>query len=192
MHDSRQRLDVRIERHPSDGDRQFKAPRPARPRIEIEHSLVPANAGLMRMAEEDHRKFRRDWIEMQRVQIVQHVHVVILEQQHFCFRQSAALTAAIDIAANGSDRRDLFERFQNSGITDVSEMQNAFDPGECRNNLRPQQPMSIADNADFHRPRLNRRDQRLFDFGVSVSGTITGSVNWSSAPGLPGSSIAMQ
>ena len=127
---------------------------------------------------------------MQSVQVVKHVDVMAFEKQHFGLRKTAAWTAAIDIAANRRNRRDIAERFQNRGIAHVAEMQDLFDTGESRNDLGPQQAVRIADDAYFHLPKLNRSDQRLFDFALRISGAITGSITWRSAPGLCGSWIA--
>lgn len=167
IHDFGLRLGFRFEHHQADGDRQLEAAWPARSWIEIEHALVVADPRLVRVAEQYRRKLRCRRIEMKRVQIVQHVKIMALEEQHLGFRQTAALAAAIDIAANGCNRSDAFERFQDFRITDIAEMQDAFNSGKFRKDLRPQQAVRVADNSKLHR-WLNSEAQRLLILGVLI------------------------
>ena len=130
---------------------------------------------------------------MERVEIVQHVDVVTFEQQNLGFRKSAARSAVIDIAADGGDRCDALKRFEDGRIADISKMQDVLNASEFRNHFGTQQAMRVADDADFHRPKLNSSDQRLFDFdlrGCSVDHGVRHLAEI--ARNVFGSSIAMQ
>ena len=128
---------------------------------------MAADFGLVRVTEEHRTEFCGCRIEVQRVHIVEHIDVVAFEKQHVGFRKMAAGAAAIDITADGGKRRELFQRFQNSRIADVSEMQNVFDTSEGGEDFRAKKAVRIADDTNLHRPKLNRSDQRLLVFATS-------------------------
>src|ERR1700761_327816 len=128
---------------------------------------MPPDFGLVRVTEDDRAEFCGCRIEMQRVHIVEHVNVMAFEKQYFGFRKTAARAALVDVAADGGNRRELFKRFQNSRIADTAKMQDVFDTCQGANDFRAQQAMRVADDANLHRPKLNRSDQRLLVFATS-------------------------
>ena len=151
---------------------------------------MPADFGLVRVAVEYSAEFCGCGIEMQSVHIVEHVDVVAFEEQHFGFRETAARAALVHVAADGGNRCELLERFENGWVADVAKVQDVFDTGEGGDDFRAQKTMRIADDTNLHRPKLNSSDQRLLVF--ATSDLMTGLIIWRGRPGACGSSIAMQ
>jgi hypothetical protein len=174
----------------SDRDRQFETPWAAGAGIEISDSPVPLDERLVRMAVEHHGKFSGSRVKVQSTQVVQHVNIMAFEKKNLSFRESAAWAGVIDISAHRSDGRNFQKGFEDGGIAHVAKMQNLIDAGERGSNFWSEQPVSIADDADFHRLKLKRRPQRLLDF--AGSGLMIGSTICMSVPGSFGPSMAMQ
>jgi len=151
---------------------------------------MPPDFRLVRVAEEDGAEFSGCRIEMQYMHIVEHVDVVVFEEQHFGFRETAARAALVHVAADGGDWGEFLKRFENGGVADIAKMQDVFNAGEGGDDFRAQQAMRIADNANLHRPKLKSSDQRLLVF--AASDLMTGLIIWRGRPGACGSSIAMQ
>ena len=76
----------------------------------------------MSVAEQHGRELCGARVEMQRVQVVQQVKVVALEQDDLGFWQFARRAVAVDIAADGCDGGDLFKLAENRDLADVAKV----------------------------------------------------------------------
>jgi len=114
------------------------------------------------VAIEDDGKFCCSRVEVERTDVVQQVEVVSFEKEDFGFRQAAARTLAIDVAAHGMEGSYLFEFFENGWFADVAEVKDVLDACERRQNFRAQKAVRIADDADLHWPKLKICDQIPF------------------------------
>jgi hypothetical protein len=133
-----------------DRDRQIKPPRPARSRIEVEHAFSLVEIWHVRMAEEHGGKPSGHRVKVQRVQVVEHVHIPAAGEDDVRFRQLAAWALAIDIAADSGDRSDLLKFVQDGDFADIAQMENALHSGQRGGNFGAEQAMRIADNSDSH------------------------------------------
>ncbi len=104
----------------------------------------------MRVAEEHGGKLPGGWVEMQRVQVVEHVDVAAIEKQYIGLRKFTAWAFAVNVSADRRHGSNLPQRFENGRFANIAEVQNALDSSQRRRNLRPQQAMGIADHADSH------------------------------------------
>jgi len=148
------------DRQQSNRYRQTESARTAGARVEIEHAFMASNIRLVRMAIKNSRKFRGRRIQMNRLHVMQHVEVLAFEKHDLGFRKLATFACPIDVAANCRNWRDMLERFDDFKVADIPEMQNVFDSAKRGYDLRTQQAMCIADNANLHLLKLNRTGQR--------------------------------
>ncbi len=148
--DLRFELAVLVHRQQPHRHRQLKPSRPARARIEVEHALAFVEVRHMRVAEEHGAKLPGCWVQVQRVQVVEHVDVAAIEKQDIGFRKFTAWAFAVHVPPNRGHRGDLGQLLQNRRLAHIAEVQDALDSGQRRRNLRPQQAMGIADHADSH------------------------------------------
>jgi len=113
---------IRADGQIPDGGGQIKAARAAGARIHEENAPMPFDKGPVSVTEENSRKLccRRTQVECRAV--VQKVEVVPFKEKDIGFRQFAAETSAINIAANRVDRSDSSQGFENGGIADVAQV----------------------------------------------------------------------
>jgi len=190
MHNLRGGRRILFDRQLPNRYREIKAPQTARPRIEVQHPFVTPDIRFVRMSEEDDRKLRRGWIQVNRLHIVQHVKVLPLEEQDLGLGEFAAFADAIDIPANGGDGRYLLEGFDYCEVAYIAEVEDVFDSAKCGDNLGPQEAVRIADNTNDHLPKLKRTGQRRFAF--ARSGLAIGSMTCNTEPGFNASLMAKQ
>lgn len=155
--------------------------------VEVEDAFAVFDEGLVGVSEEDGRKFGGGGVEVERVEIVEQVEVVALEEEDVGFRQAAAGAGAVDVAADGVDGGDLLKGFEDGGAADVAEVEDVLNSGENGRHFRAQKPVGVADDADFHlRPNVEP------DEGSADCGSSRGSATLRSVPGFLGSSMARQ
>lgn len=149
MHDLRPQL-FSFDFEKPDGDRQTEAARAARTRIEIEHASLVNEIRDVGVTVEDSGEFGRSGVEVQGVQIVQQVEITIAGQRDLCLGKLRALAAGVNVAAHRDHGRNLLKLSQDGDFANVAEVENLLDALEGRQNLRPQQAVSVADDADLH------------------------------------------
>lgn len=113
MYDARLRLRTVVDLKQPDRDWQIEPTWPARSGIKIEHTLITSDPGLMRVSEQNSRKLCHGRVQVQRMQVVEHVDILALEQHDFCFRQLAARAAPIHIATDRRNGGDFLQGFDN-------------------------------------------------------------------------------
>jgi len=130
--------------------RQPEPPRPARARIEVEHAFLRIEVGHVGVAVQHRGKFGRRGIEVQGLQVVQHINVAVLDEDHLGFGQFGAGALAVHVAAHGGYRRDLGEFGEDGVLTDVAEVKDLIDAFEGRGDLGAEKSVGVADDAEFH------------------------------------------
>jgi len=66
----------------------------------------------------------------------------------------------VDVAADGGDRRDAFQPFQEAGVADVSRMDDPFNPPKRFDGFRPEQAVGVRDETDSDPSVLPARASR--------------------------------
>lgn len=89
-------------------------------------------------------------IQVERVHVVDDVEVHSRKLDDLSFRESLRPGLAVNIPANGGDRRDLFQCGNNLRRADVSGMDDVFRFVKGSNRLWSQEAVSVRDHADYH------------------------------------------
>ena len=134
---------------------QLKSPRPARPGIEIEHAFFGVIVRNVRVSVEHGDKLCRSRVEVQCLQVVQHVNVLAFGKKDLSFGQLAARALAVYVAANGCHWRDLRELVENGNLADIAEMKYVVDAFERGKDFRAKKAVGVADDAEFHAFRIS-------------------------------------
>jgi hypothetical protein len=88
---------------------------------------------------------------------VEHVNVAAPDEHNLSLRKLAARAFSVHVAANRGDRGDLGQLFEDGGFADIAEVENALHAGQCGRDLRAEQAVGIADDADSHGRFLKAR-----------------------------------
>ena len=97
-------------------------------------------------------------VEIERVQIVQHVKVPSRKGCDFGLLQPRARAMRVDIASDRSHRSDLCQFAKYLRIAYVAEMQDMIRASQQRQHFRPKQAVRIRNHADDHlKPHLDAR-----------------------------------
>ena len=80
--------------------------------------------------------------------------------------------AAVIVAAHHIHRRNRSQRLQHAGIADIARMDNAIDPGQRFQRLRPEQAVRVRNESDAHRLRRHQLWLSAFDSSLAVMSTI--------------------
>src|ERR1039458_180935 len=113
----------------------------------------------MRVAEEHGGKLSRCRVQVQQLQIVQHIDVAVRDQYHFSLRQLARRTFAVGVAAHCGDRRNLAQLFEYRNVAHVAQMEDALDAFQSALDLRAEEAVGVADYTDSHeKPQESIRD----------------------------------
>lgn len=85
----------------------------------------------------------RPRIQIERIDVVDDVEMQSRQLDHLSFRESLCPGLAINIPANGSNRRDPFECGNDFRRAYISGMNDVFRAMKRRDRLRPQESVSI-------------------------------------------------
>ena len=96
-----------------------------------------------------------------RLQIMQHVDPDASDLYCFALTNAPHPLACVVVAANGNNRRNRTQRFQDLGLADIAAMQNEINAFEQRQYLRTQKTMRVGNDTD----NLARRQNRFFATG---------------------------
>src|ERR1700728_206589 len=168
LNDLRPQVSVRINRQYTDGDGQFEAAWAAGPGIEIKHALLSVEIWHVRVAMEDCGKLPGSRVEVQGLQVVEHIEVDarlrrVLDEDDIGFGELAAGALGIYVAPDCRHWRDRFKFGKNGNLSHIAQMQNAFNALECWSDLGAEQTVSVADNADLHGFRIAGLAARVQD-----------------------------
>lgn len=94
-----------------------------------------ADYGLMRMSAKNGGEAGCRGIEIQFLETMQHVEVEAAESGYFGGRQLSASPLRVNVAANGSDRRNRRKSVKNIGLANIAAMQNVIAAAQQRLNL---------------------------------------------------------
>lgn len=95
------------------------------------------------MPADDRRKPRGGGIEIEGVPVVQHIKGVAMQRDHLGCGQVGARSVHIDIAADGGNRGNFAQLFQDPRIAHVSGVENVLDAAQSRDGLRAKQAVRI-------------------------------------------------
>ena len=87
-------------------------------------------------------------VQIQLVQIVQHVERHLPDLQHVGLGDVRRPALAVVVAAHGGDGRDPAERVEDVRRADVARVHDALDAGQRGQRLRPHQAVRVGDHAD--------------------------------------------
>jgi hypothetical protein len=116
-------------------DGQVEPPWPSASGIEIEHPVNRLDSGPMRVTANDDVDPARDWIELQRFDVVQDVDAAPAEGYHPGLRIMFRPVAGIDVPSDRNDRRNAFESGNNFRRTDIAGMNDVRHAREALLNL---------------------------------------------------------
>src|ERR1039458_4738344 len=148
---------ILVHRQQPHRNRQPKPPRAAGAGIEVEHALAAVEVGHVRVAEEHGGELSGGGVQVERVEVVEHVDVAAAEEENLRLRKLAARAVAVHIAADGGDRSDLAQILENGRLAHVAQVQNALDAGEGGGDFGAEEAVRIADDADLHGRLLKER-----------------------------------
>ena len=100
------------------------------------------------MAGYDDVDAERNWIDPQRLEIVQNEYRLSREAREFGVVVSLGPIADVDISPNRGDRRDPAERIDDVGTTDVAGMNDVINTREATFRFGPQQAVRVRYDAD--------------------------------------------
>jgi hypothetical protein len=99
---------------------QVEAAWPSASRVEIEHPANSLDPGPMRVAANDNVNPARDWIELQRLNVVQDMDAAPAEGYHLGLRIMLRPVPGIDVPSDRNDRRNPLETDDNVWRTDIA------------------------------------------------------------------------
>jgi hypothetical protein len=113
------------------------------------------------MAVEDGGKFGSRGVEVQSLEVVEHVDVEagvrrVFDKDDVGFRQLGAGAFSVDVAADGCDGGDLSELVEDGDFSYVADMQDAVDALESGSDFRAKEAVGIGDDSELHVLRISR------------------------------------
>ena len=109
----------------------------------------------MGVAVEDGGEFSRCGIEVEGLEIMEHIDVAALAEEDFSFGQPGAGAIAIDIAADSGDGRDFGQLIEDGDFADVANVEDAIDAAQCGSDLRAEETVGVGDDAEEHGFRIS-------------------------------------
>src|SRR5437588_3446859 len=107
-------------------DWQLEAPWPGAAGIEVKHTVFHFLFRFVRVAADHHLESRCLRMQIERIHIMQNVDTDSRQFYNFCLRKAAAPGFLIDIAANGSDRRNFLQDGNNIFRTNIPGMNDVL------------------------------------------------------------------
>jgi hypothetical protein len=107
----------------------------------------------MRVTGHDDREARRDRIQVESRNVVEHVEMPAVDLDNLGFRQAGRPRFLVDVASFGKDRSESTESFDDLGISDVAGVDQEVTSSQDMESLRSNDPVGIRDDADndlFH------------------------------------------
>ena len=100
------------------------------------------------------------WIEVQRLEVVEHVEVEtrvrrVLDENDVGFGQPGAGAFAVDVAADCRYRRNLLQSFKDRRSSYVATVEDAVDAGERGQDFGAKEAVSVRDDSEFHVFRIS-------------------------------------
>jgi len=143
-----------------DGHGQVKPSRATRAGIEIEHTFLRVEIRHVRVAVEDGCEFCGCGIEVEGLEVVEHVEVKggvrgILNEGDFGLGKPGAGTIMVDVAPNRGDGSDLCEFIEDRGFAHVAKVEDSVDSLQRGGDFGPEETVGIADDAEEHGFRIS-------------------------------------
>src|ERR1035438_2296923 len=149
-----QRDELDLERHPRQiqprhGDRQPEPPPPGASWIDVQHARPFAAGRLVRMPRDHYAEPSRRRIEVQFVQIVQHVDECVASFGDGSHGQRLRPPAVVDIASDSYHRRHRPERCEDFGRAYVTGVDDQVRPRQRLHRFRAKQAVCVRDQANY-------------------------------------------
>jgi hypothetical protein len=161
VNDPRLQVSVGFDRQNSDGDGQLKAARAAGAGIEVEDAFLRDEIGNVSVAVKDSGEFGCGWIEMESLEVVQHVDVEagvgrVFDEDDFGFGKFATDAFSVDVAANGGNGSDFGELVEDGDFSYVAAVQDTVDALESGSDFRTKETVGVGDDSELHVFRISR------------------------------------
>lgn len=133
---------------PRHGNRQTKAARPGAPGVHEEHAVTLLDERMMRVAADDGRDAGEGAVAVELLPVVDHEDPRPGELDGGPHGERHRPDAAVVVAADGGQRRDLPQCLEHLGRADVAgveDVSNALERGE---RLGPDEAVSVGDHPD--------------------------------------------
>ena len=113
------------------------------------------------MAVEDGGEFGGDGVEVEGLEVVQHVDIEagvgwVFDENNVGFGEAGARTIDVDVAADGRDGSDFGEIVEDGGFAHIAEVEDAVDTGESGQDFGAEEAVGIGDDSEFHVFRISR------------------------------------
>ena len=146
---------VRFDRQNSDCYRKLEAARAAGAWVEVEDAFLRDEIRDVGMAMEDGCEFGGGGVEVEALEVVQHVDVEagvgrVFDEDDVGFGQPGAWAFAVDVAANGRYRRNLLQSLKDRRSAHVAEMEDAVDALEGGRDFGTEEAVGVGDDSEFH------------------------------------------
>jgi len=138
----------RFDHESSHCHRQFEAPRPRAPGIEIKHAATRFLLRNMAVPRDHDLKPSRFRLQIKPRQIVENINGNASDLDHFSFRQPVRPRFVVYVAANGCHWRERCELLKNFRSPDIPGMNDLFRPTQRLDRFGSKQPVSIGNDAD--------------------------------------------
>jgi len=125
--------------------RQIEAPRARAARIEIEHTVLLFDLRPMAVTVHDYAESRAFRLQIELPQIMQHIDRNVAGFNDLSFGQRARPGVGVDVAADGSYRRDLRECFEDFGCADVAGVEDAVGTAQGFDGFGTQEAVGVGD-----------------------------------------------
>ena len=160
INDLRFQVTVGSDRQHSDCDRQIEAAGAAGAGVEVEDAFFRDEVRDVGMAVEDSGEFGGDGIEVEGLEVVQHVDVQagvgrVFDEDDVGFGEASARTIDVDVAADGLGGSNFGEFVEDGGFAHVAAVKNAVDAGESGQDFGAEEAVGIGDDSEFHVFRIS-------------------------------------
>lgn len=156
------RYSFRLDTHSSHGDGQLEASWPGTAGVYKENAMLLLNRRAVRMAGDDSGKAGGTRVEVELVQVVQHVQPPTAYLDRGGGRDFGGAGESVVVAAYGRYRRNRRQRRENIRRADVAGVQDVLDPSERGECFGTHQTMRVGDdpNQMAVRPSRHERNNR--------------------------------
>ncbi len=138
----------------SHADGQTEPPRSGAAGVEIQDAIFPFLLGPVRVAADHGGESCGLRIEIKRLQVMKQVDVQPAKHGNLGFRKAARPGLPVDVATDGSDRRDLLECRDDLRCSDVAGVEDVVGSAQQSQSFWPQEPMCVGDDANYQFERF--------------------------------------
>ena len=138
------------------GDGQLETSRPGAPRIQVKHAVGGRDLRPVRVARHHHAEPGGDWIDLQLMQVMQHVDPPAGDLDGSVHRVGSRPAGGIGVPPDGRRGRNLLQPGHDLRTPDIAGVDDVLGIREPLQRLRPQQAVRVRDDPDLHRVGTGR------------------------------------